>query len=113
MADTSVPIGNEGRTNGATPVTMLSAPAASTQRVVPRNGINFYNADSASVTVTYQKNKGGTITILKTAIIATLVYDSYPGVIVLDATNESLEIVLAGAVATVQPYWDVSALETT
>lgn len=43
-------------TNGATPVTIVAAPAAATQRIVQR--INVYNADTAPITVTIQTVNG-------------------------------------------------------
>jgi hypothetical protein len=109
----STPIANEGLTNSTTPVTVLAAPAASTQRVVPRNGVNVVNRDTVNVTLTLSKNKGGTLYSLAVVTLATLEMYTYPGVIVLDATNESVELVLGGAVTTSQPSFDAAAMETT
>ena len=111
MADS--PIGNEGDLNGATPVTALAAPAAATQRVVPARGWSVYNADSAKRDITFQKRKGGNVFVLQkifqVSIGGLAVFDK---VVVLDATDESLEN-LADGLATVQPQFDISAMETT
>lgn len=50
------PGANDGITNGATPVTLVAAPAASTQRQVKR--INVYNSDTAPATVTIRVVSG-------------------------------------------------------
>ena len=113
MANTSVPLGNEGVLTGTTPVTVLAAPAASTQRVTAPYGINVMNRDTATRTITIRKNKAGTIYALATQTLLTLTSYSFPGRVVLDATNESLEIVSDGAAATTEPSWDIAALETT
>lgn len=57
-ATTFVPGATGGSLNGAADVTVLAAPAASTQRQVKY--VAIYNADSASVTVTVQLDDGGT-----------------------------------------------------
>lgn len=49
-------------TNGATAVSAVAAPAASTQRVI--DFINFYNADTAPVTLTVQLDDNGTPYVL-------------------------------------------------
>jgi hypothetical protein len=113
MANTSVPIGNEGALTGTTPVTALSAPAASTQRVTAQYGINVMNRDTATRVITIQKNRGGTIFALASQSLLTMTSYSFPGRVVLDATNESLEIVSDGAAATTEPSFDVAALEVT
>jgi hypothetical protein len=61
------PGANDGQTNGATAVTLVAAPAASTQRQVKR--INVYNNDTAPATVTIRLNNGGT---LRTQLTVTL-----------------------------------------
>jgi len=50
-------------TNNTTAVTVVAAPAASTQRIIRE--ITIYNADTVSATVTLQYNNNGTIRIIK------------------------------------------------
>lgn len=50
-------------TNGATPVTAVSAPAANVQRMV--NEVRVYNKDTATHTVTIQLNDNGTRRVLQ------------------------------------------------
>jgi hypothetical protein len=111
MAD--LPVGNEGNLNGATAVTILAAPAASKQRIVPANGVSFYNADSVSHDFTVQKNKNSTITIVwKQASVASGAVVLMAKKVTLDATDESLEAKIEGAHTTTAPTFDVSAGET-
>lgn len=110
MAD--LPVGNEGAFNGATAVTLLSAPAASKQRVVPASGISAYNADTVAHDFTFQKNKGGTITIFwKELAVPAGTHVVLPKKVVLDATNESVEAKIEGAHTTTAPTYDVAAME--
>lgn len=51
------PGANSGLTNNTTAVTLVAAPAASTQRQVKR--VNVYNADTAPATVTIRLSDGG------------------------------------------------------
>ena len=55
---TTVPALSPTTTNSTTVVTILSAPAASTQRKV--NNITIYNADTTTIVVTVQFNVSGT-----------------------------------------------------
>lgn len=55
-------------TNNTTAVTVVSAPAASTQRIVRE--ITVHNKDTASATVTIQLNNNSTIRIIKTVTLA-------------------------------------------
>jgi len=108
-----LPIGNEGNYNGATVVTALSAPAASKQRVVPANGISSYNADSVAHDFTYQKNKGGTITIFwKDLAVAAGTHSVVAKKVVIDDTNESIEVKIEGAHTTTAPTFDLAAMES-
>lgn len=114
MAAASLPIGNEVDLNGATAVTALAAPGSGAQRIIQKGDASVYNKDTATIDVTWQKNKGGTITILqKTLAVAIGGTDALRKKVVLDATNESLEVKLGGAHATAAPQCDVAALETT
>jgi hypothetical protein len=108
-----LPVGNEGNYNGATAVTALAAPAASKQRVLPANGISSYNADTVAHDFIYQKNKGGTVTIFwKAAAVAAGAHAVVPKKVVLDDTNESIEVKIEGAHTTTAPTFDVAAMET-
>jgi hypothetical protein len=52
----------DAATNGTNTVTILSAPAASTQRIV--RSINIPNVDTAAVTITVQYNNNATVRVL-------------------------------------------------
>ena len=112
MAD--LPVGNEGSLNSTTAQTALAAPASSTQRVIPRKGVSVYNIDTIVHNIVMQKNKAATITIIQrfgnVPVDGTVVLDK---VVILDATDESFEIVMEEVLATTQPEFDVSAMETT
>jgi hypothetical protein len=56
------PGSNDTQTNGSTAVTIVAAPAASTQRHV--ESISVYNADTAAATVTIQLNNNSTLRII-------------------------------------------------
>lgn len=56
------PGGSRSNTNSTTPVTLVSAPASSTQRVI--DNVTIYNADTASATVTVRIDDNGTEYIL-------------------------------------------------
>ena len=74
------PIHNDTASNNTTPVTIVAAPASSTQRAI--KAINVYNRDTASVTVTIQYNNNGTTRIMvKIALAAdsTLFYTDAEG----------------------------------
>jgi hypothetical protein len=108
-----LPLGSEGVLDGATPVTALSAPATDKQRVVPANGASVYNADSVSHDVTWQKNKASTVTVLFIATgVAAGALSILGKKVVLDATDETLELVMEGAHTTLAPTFDVAAMET-
>lgn len=97
---------NEGALNGTTPVTVVAAPGASTQRIV-RN-VKISNKDTAAVTVTLSKNKAATLRELCEVTLEAGDILLYDDVIVLDATDESVEAVLSGAAATTNPDYDSS-----
>jgi len=108
-----LPVGVEGNYNGATAVTALAAPATAKQRVVPANGISSYNADTVAHDFTFQKNKGGTITIFwKVPAVAAGAHVVVAKKVVLDDTNESIEVKIEGAHTTTAPTFDVAAMET-
>jgi len=112
MAD--VPIGNEGAMTGATPKTLLTAPAAATQRIIPSDGARVYNRDTVQHDVTFQKNKAATVWIIEKIV------GVQPGGaatmskrVVLDAIDESLEGLVDATATTTEPSFDVAAMETT
>jgi len=94
-------INNNGTLNSTTPVTVVAAPAASTRRLL--KNLVFYNADTASVTLTINYVHGANTRILKRVTITTLDTYVWEPMLVLDATNKSLTAVLAGAITTTQP----------
>jgi phosphatidylethanolamine-binding protein (PEBP) family uncharacterized protein len=102
-----VPVGNEGALNGTTPVTIMAAPAAATQRIVRNILIN--NRDTAVVTVILRKLKGASTFVLKTIDLDAEDAWEFDHVIVLDATDESITAVMTGAPATNQPHFDTAA----
>jgi len=79
---------SDSQSNGVTLVTILAAPAASTQRKV--NSINVYNADSAAKIVTVRLNNN---TVLRPLVVVTLqvgdtlIYTDVGGWFVLSATG--------------------------
>ena len=87
--------------NGATDVTILAAPAASTSRTIPAGGIVIANLDTATVNVTLQINDNGTDRELypDIEILPDDTWTNQKSVHVLDATTQTLEIYLSGAVA--------------
>lgn len=108
-----VPIGNEGSLTGDAAKTVLAAPAASKQRIVPANGLSIYNADTVAHDFTIQKNKNSTVTIFwKESAVAAGVHVVLPKKVVLDATDESLEVVVDADATTTEPTFDLAAMET-
>ena len=111
MAD--LPIGNEGELDGTTPVTVLAAPAANVQRVVPANGLSVYNADTVAHDVIFQKRVDATVIVFwKEAAVAAGTHVVLPKKVVLDDTIESLEVVTDAAATTTEPTFDLAAMET-
>lgn len=108
-----IPIGNEGNTNGTTKVTILDAPAdPDTQRVVPANGLSFYNADTVAHIYTVQKLKNATTTIVwKSTSVAAGDTVLMPKKVTLDADDESLEAVVDADLTTTESTFDISAGE--
>lgn len=98
--------GDDGQTNGATPVTVVASPAAATRRIV--KSITVKNRDTAAITVTLRKvSAGGTRELCDVAlgVDELLVWDD---VVVLAATTDSVTLVLGGAVATTEGDWTSS-----
>lgn len=105
-------IGNEGALNGTTPVEILGAPASGLRRTVPASGISVYNRDTVAHTFTFTKEKGASsFPFWCEATVAAGVHVVLPKKIVLDATDESLEVVSDAAATTTEPTFDVAAME--
>jgi hypothetical protein len=81
---------NDGALNGASDVTLVSAPSASTQRVV--KGITIENKDTAAVTVTISYNNNATLRTI--AVVTLAVGDTWTTDGAFD-TNGSLKTVAA------------------
>lgn len=93
-------VGAEAATNGTTPVTLVAAPPANVRRVVVVARLN--NRDTATIDARIQHAKGATDRVVASHA-ALPVGDSISAkTIVLDATDESLEIVLGAAPTTNQ-----------
>jgi hypothetical protein len=107
-----LPIGNEGNFNSTTEVTVVAAPASTKQRAIPTSGLSVYNADTVAADIIVQKNKNGTRTIVyKKTALASGASDVMLVKVVLDATDESLEVKLGGAITTTQPTYNVAYVE--
>jgi len=88
---TYVPGTKNGTTNGGSAVTIVSAPAASTQRQVKL--ISVRNSDSAPVTLTLQYDDNGTLRIISVTTLpigASFVYTDGEGIRVLDSNGNLL-----------------------
>jgi hypothetical protein len=80
---------NDGATNNTTAVTVVAAPAASTQRLI--SNVTIYNADTAQATVTVQLNNNATTRILHKVTLDAgdqLVYETSAGWQVLDSSGK-------------------------
>lgn len=106
-----LPGSNDGTLNDTTPVTVVAAPAASTQRQV--HWISVTNKDSAAVTLTLNLVNG--INTRRLAKVILQVDDNFlwSENLVLDTTSKSVTAVLAGAVATTQPDFVANYGDTT
>lgn len=103
MALTAVGGADDGTLNGTTPVTLVAAPAAATNRLVKT--ITIQNRDTAVVTVTLRKvSAGGTRQLWAGDLDVgdTLIWDDVIG---LDDVNSSITAVMSGAAATTNPDW--------
>jgi hypothetical protein len=104
-------IGNEGALSGTTSVDVVAAPGSSTRRLV-RN-VHFYNADTAAVTITLVKDKGGTDYELAKETLQVGEFFTFDKVIVLDATDEKLQAFMSGAAASTNPKYDCAYADVT
>jgi hypothetical protein len=103
-------VGNEGALTGTTPVTVLAAPASGHRRQLLKVGV--YNGDGSTVNLTIQKDKAGTNRVLKKVAITTLQQFSFTDLVILDATDESIELFIDESPST-QPTFDVAAVDVT
>lgn len=92
---------SHGALNGTTPVDVVAAPAASTQRVV-RNVV-FHNRDSAAVVITLRLDDGGTERVLDIQTVQAGETWIYGVTTVLADTDHKLEAVMSGAPAGTNP----------
>jgi hypothetical protein len=107
-----MPIGNEGALAGTSPVTVLAAPAEWKQRVVPASGLSVCNCDTVAHDLIFQKRKGASVYIFwKELAIPAGTHVVLPKKVVLDATDESLEVVSNATATTTEPRWDLAAME--
>lgn len=100
------PGNSHGALNGATPVDIVAAPAASVQRAV-RN-VTFFNRDTAAVTITLRLDDGGTERVLDKQTVQPDEAWVYSVLQVLDADDKKLEAVMSGAAATTNPDFSAS-----
>jgi len=98
MADTNV----NGASNDTTDVTIVSAPGASTTRMIPRYGISIYNADTAEATIYLQLKDDTTDRIIEKSILQPGETYFNTSFISLSAGTQSLEFYLGAAVTTNQ-----------
>ena len=108
-----LPVGNEVALNGTTAVTALAAPASGKQRFVPPGGVTFYNEDTVAHVFTLQKKIDTTVYVLeKFSSAATLATVKSTVAIVLDDTDEIIEVVSDATATTTEPSATVAAMET-
>jgi hypothetical protein len=105
-----VETGNEGALNGATAVDLVPVAAGGGARHVVSK-VNFYNRDTAEVTITLVKDKAGTDRYIATETLSP--GESWQAIgpdahIVLDGTDEKLQAFMSGAAATTNPDYDAA-----
>jgi len=108
--DPGTPLSNEDDLTDVTPVTALAAPAVGFSRVSRAKSWSVFNGDVDDRIVTFQKNVGGVITVLRTTTIpagGTAVLDLE---VSLTADDQSLEN-LCDVPTSTQPRLSISASE--
>lgn len=101
MAIATITFGSqEAQSNDTTDTTVVAAPAASTQRLI--SSIKVHNTDTAVATVTIKKAKAASEWPVHTETALAVNGNFEVRDLVLDATDETIEIVLSGAVSTNQ-----------
>lgn len=112
MAAADLPIGNEGSLTGDTAKEVVAAPGANKQRIIPVNGLRVYNADTVAHTITASiKKAAATYPVWKTVNLAAGEIDKMDAPVTLDATDESLEVIVDADNTTTEPTFSVSAVE--
>jgi hypothetical protein len=96
------PGNSNGVLNGSTPVDVVAAPGASTQRLV--RVIRFYNADTVSQTITVRLNDNGTGRDLRNFTLAAGESAEFEHE-VLDATTKKMQALMGGAHTTTAPVY--------
>lgn len=97
-----------GETNNTTHVTLVSAPSANRRRIVPWVSISNLDSGSLTVHVVFHDTAATPARrVIHSAPLATGAALEWPasGFVELNATTQSLEAVLTGAVAADQPEW--------
>lgn len=111
MALTAVNGAGDGTLNGTSEVTLVAAPAASTNRLVKT--ITIQNADTVLQTITLRKvSAGGTRQIWKGDLDAgdTLIWNDVIG---LDDTGSTIRAVMAAAATTTNPDYTATWADAT
>ena len=93
--------GSEGSLNGTTHVDVVAVPGSSTRRLV-RN-VHICNVDTVAHTITVFKNVAATRRELARETLQPNEYWTFDTLVVLDATDEKMEAVMAAAVTTTAP----------
>lgn len=104
-------VGNEVTTTGTTPVTVVPTPAASHRHIL--NNVHIDNVDTITRTASVFKDKGGTPRRLGFSSIVSGASYTFTKVTVLDATNESIYVVMGEADTTSAPTVDVAYADVT
>lgn len=98
--------GNEGALNSTTAVDVVPSPASAHTLTVRK--ITVHNRDTVAATVIVQKVKGAnTYRLAKVTLDPDATLD-YECIIVLDATDEKVQCVLAAVITTNQPHFDAA-----
>lgn len=97
---TFTPGGNETNTNNTTAVTAVAAPSSGVIRMV--NSVKVTNTDTANRHVTIRVNKGGSLYVVRRSTALAVAATLEARDIILDATDESVQVVLNGTVTTNQ-----------
>jgi hypothetical protein len=96
--------GNEGLLNGTTPVGLVPSPSSGQRH--NHFATSVTNNDSVAAVVTLRKVKAGTPSVLGVETLLPGETWEYSKAVILDATDESLDIVLAANHTSVAPSFD-------
>lgn len=99
-------VGGEFDTDETTPVTVVPAPSSGHRHVL--NNVHVDNTDTVTRTVSVFKDKGGIARRLGFASMATNTSYTFTKVTVLDATNETIYVVMGEGDTTNVPTVDVA-----